>query len=144
MWESTKNKTFNLKKLDAEYTILYFYPKDNTPGCTREGLDFKKLYKKFLNLGADIFGVSRDSLKSHENFSEKMKCPFSLISDPEEILCKKFDVIKEKNMYGRKVMGIERSTFILDKKGKVIKEWRKIKVPGHAEEVLSSLKEILE
>ena len=122
--------------------VIYFYPKDNTPGCTQEGEDFRDLYKEFKKLKTEIYGVSRDSLKSHEGFKEKYKYPFELISDTEEKLCDLFDVIKEKNMYGKKYMGIERSTFLIDKEGKLSAEWRKVKVNGHAAEVLEEVKKI--
>ena len=122
--------------------VIYFYPKDNTPGCTQEGEDFRDLYKEFKTLKTEIYGVSRDSLKSHEGFKEKYKYPFELISDTEEKLCNLFDVIKEKNMYGKKYMGIERSTFLIDKEGKLSAEWRKVKVNGHAAEVLEEVKKI--
>ena len=122
--------------------VIYFYPKDNTPGCTQEGEDFRDLYKEFKKLKTEIYGVSRDSLKSHEGFKEKYKYPFELISDPEEKLCNLFDVIKEKNMYGKKYMGIERSTFLINKEGKLSAEWRKVKVNGHAAEVLEEVKKI--
>ena len=122
--------------------VIYFYPKDNTPGCTQEGEDFRDLYKEFKKLKTEIYGVSRDSLKSHEGFKEKYKYPFELISDTEEKLCNLFDVIKEKNMYGKKFIGIERSTFLIDEKGILRKEWRKVKVKDHVEEVLTVLKEI--
>ena len=119
--------------------VIYFYPKDNTPGCTQEGEDFRDLYKEFKKLKTEIYGVSRDSLKSHEGFKEKYKYPFELISDTEEKLCNLFDVIKEKNMYGKKYMGIERSTFLINKEGKLSAEWRKVKVSGHAAEVLEEV-----
>ncbi len=122
--------------------VIYFYPKDNTPGCTQEGEDFRDLYKEFKKLKTEIYGVSRDSLKSHEGFKEKYKYPFELISDAEEKLCNLFDVIKEKNMYGKKYMGIERSTFLINKEGKLSAEWRKVKVNGHAAEVLEEVKKI--
>ena len=122
--------------------VIYFYPKDNTPGCTQEGEDFRDLYKEFKKLKTEIYGVSRDSLKSHEGFKEKYKYPFELISDTEEKLCNLFDVIKEKNMYGKKYMGIERSTFLINKEGKLSAEWRKVKVNGHAAEVLEDVKKI--
>ena len=122
--------------------VIYFYPKDNTPGCTQEGEDFRDLYKEFKKLKTEIYGVSRDSLKSHEGFKEKYKYPFELISDTEEKLCNLFDVIKEKNMYGKKYMGIERSTFLINKEGKLSAEWRKVKVNGHASEVLEEVKKI--
>ena len=122
--------------------VIYFYPKDNTPGCSQEGEDFRDLYKEFKKLNTEIYGVSRDSLKSHERFKEKYKYPFELISDTEEKLCNLFDVIKEKNMYGKKYMGIERSTFLINKEGKLLAEWRKVKVNGHAAEVLEEVKKI--
>jgi peroxiredoxin Q/BCP len=123
--------------------ILYFYPKDSTPGCTQEGQDFRDLHPDFQALGAEILGVSRDSLKSHENFKCKQEFPFELLSDADESLCGQFDVIKLKNMYGKQVQGIERSTFLIDPEGKLAAEWRKVSVKGHAAEVLekvSSLK----
>ena len=122
--------------LKGKKVVLYFYPKDSTPGCTTEGQDFSSLHKKFKKENTLIFGLSRESIKSHDNFKEKQGFVFELISDPEEIICNQFDVIKEKSMYGRKYMGIERSTFIIDEKGRLIKEWRKVKVTGHAQEVL--------
>jgi len=122
--------------------VLYFYPKDSTPGCTREGQDFRDDIAKFRRASTVILGVSRDSVKSHENFKTKQAFPFDLLSDKEEKLCTQFDVIKEKNMYGKKVMGIERSTFLIDKKGVLQQEWRKVKVDGHAAEVLIAVKEL--
>jgi len=122
--------------------VLYFYPKDNTPGCTMEGTQFRDLHKQFAKVGAVIVGVSRDSLKSHQSFKAKMAFPFELVSDAEEKLCTEFDVIKMKNMYGRKVRGIERSTFVIDAKGRLVREWRKVKVPGHAEDVLEAVKAV--
>lgn len=138
--ESTGDKLFKLSECKGKVTVLYFYPKDSTPGCTVEGQDFTKLHKNFKKLGADVFGISRDSMKSHENFKAKQKYSIELLSDPDEKVCKLFDVIKEKNLYGRKFMGIERSTFVIDAQGKLVKEWRKVKVPGHAEEVLEFVK----
>ena len=120
--------------------VLYFYPKDNTPGCTTEGLQFRDLHAQFQKLGCTIYGVSRDSLKSHENFKTKMSFPFELLSDTDEIACKAFDVIKMKNLYGKKVRGIERSTFVIDDKGIVRHEWRGVKVPGHAQAILDFVK----
>ena len=137
---ATNETMVQLSKLKGSKVILYFYPKDSTPGCTKEGEGFRDHYKKFKKLDTEIFGISRDSLKSHEKFKEKYDFPFELISDEDEELCQIFDVIKEKNMYGKKVMGIERSTFVLDENGKLIQEWRKVKVPGHVEEVLSFIK----
>ena len=138
--ESTNEEEFNLKDNLKGFLILFFYPKDNTPGCTQEGLDFSENYRKFLNQNALIFGVSKDSLKSHENFKKKFKFKFDLISDEDEKICNMFDVIKEKNMYGKKYMGIERSTFIINKNGTLVKEWRKVKVKDHALEVLEYIK----
>jgi peroxiredoxin Q/BCP len=120
--------------------VLYFYPKDNTPGCTTEGGDFRDRHKEFKRLGCEIFGISRDSLKSHEGFKTKMNFPFELLADPDERVCKAFGVMKDKNMYGRKVRGIERSTFVVGDDGKLLREWRGVKVPGHAEEVLNFVK----
>jgi len=120
--------------------VLYFYPKDNTPGCTMEGAQFRDLYRQFQKAGAVIAGVSRDSLKSHEGFKAKMALPFELISDPDAKLCDAFGVIKMKNMYGRQVRGIERSTFLIDAEGKLAREWRGVKVAGHADEVLTAVK----
>ncbi|MBS0287779.1 MAG: peroxiredoxin [Proteobacteria bacterium] len=126
--------------LKGENLVIYFYPKDNTKGCTQEGLDFASLYKTFLKNKTNIIGISRDSLKSHEKFREKYALPFALIADTDEKLCKAFEVIKEKNMYGKKVMGIERSTFLIDKKGIVRQVWRKVKVQDHVKEVLAAVK----
>jgi peroxiredoxin Q/BCP len=134
--------TFNLADHRGRHLVLYFYPKDNTPGCTREGQDFRDNFGKFKRNRALVVGVSRDSLKSHENFKAKQNLPFELLSDPEETLCRLFDVIKEKNMYGRKVMGVERSTFLIDATGKLCREWRKVKVDGHAEEVLEAIRQL--
>jgi peroxiredoxin Q/BCP len=132
--------TFKLSDHAGHPVVLYFYPKDNTPGCTTEGAAFRDLYPKFRKLGAAVAGISRDSLKSHENFKAKMEFPFPLISDPDEKLCRQFDVIRMKNMYGKQVRGIERSTFVIDGRGNLVREWRKVKVPGHAEEVLEFVK----
>ena len=139
--KSTNENEFNLKDFQDGFIVLYFYPKDNTPGCTQEGIDFSNNYRKFKNLNTEIIGISKDNIKSHENFKKKYKYKFDLISDEDEKICKMFDVIKEKNMYGKKYMGIERSTFIIDKKGKLVKEWRKVKVKGHVEEVLKFIKD---
>ena len=139
--KSTNENEFNLKDFQDGFIVLYFYPKDNTPGCTQEGIDFSNNYRKFKNLNTEIIGISKDDIKSHENFKKKYKYKFDLISDEDEKICKMFDVIKEKNMYGKKYMGIERSTFIIDKKGKLLKEWRKVKVKGHVEEVLKFIKD---
>jgi len=124
----------------GRWLVLYFYPKDSTPGCTTEGLDFNALLPKFRRLGADVIGVSRDSLKSHQNFCAKQGFRFELASDSDETLCDAFGVIKEKNMYGRKVLGIERSTFLVDPDGVIRQSWRPVKVAGHAQAVLDALK----
>ena len=137
---STGNKTSRLSDFRGKNIVLYFYPKDNTPGCTLEGQDFRDNKRKFSARNTVILGVSRDSVKSHENFKSKQSFSFDLLSDPDEKLCKQFDVIKEKNMYGKKVIGIERSTFLIDENGVLVKEWRKVKVKGHVEEVLDELK----
>ena len=120
--------------------MLYFYPKDNTPGCTTESIAFRDLYAQFEAAGTEIYGLSRDSLRSHENFKAKLDLPFDLISDPDEAVCLQFGVMKMKNMYGKQVRGIERSTFIIDAAGKLVKEWRGVKVPNHADEVLAFVK----
>ena len=139
---ATSELEINSIDLIGKNVVLYFYPKDNTPGCTQEGEDFKDYYKEYKKLKTEIYGISRDSLKSHEGFKTKYKYPFELISDPDEKLCNLFDVIKEKNMYGKKYMGIERSTFLINKDGKLSAEWRKVKVNGHAIEVLEAVKKI--
>lgn len=139
---ATSETTVQLTKLKGKKIILYFYPKDDTSGCTREGEDFRDNYKKFRRAGVEIFGISRDSLKSHEKFKDKYDFPFELISDEDEELCSLFDVMKMKSMYGKKYRGIERSTFVIDDKGKLAKEWRKVKVPGHVDEVLEFVKSI--
>lgn len=118
--------------------IMYFYPKDNTPGCTTETQDFKTLHDQFLAIGCVVVGVSRDSLKSHENFSKKLELPFPLIADTDEAVCNLYGVIKQKKMYGKDVRGIERSTFLIDARGKLVQVWRGVKVPGHAQEVLQA------
>ena len=132
--------TFKLSAQKGHPVVLYFYPKDNTPGCTTEGANFRDLHKSFAKLGAVVVGCSRDSMKSHENFKAKMEFPFDLLSDADEALCKQFDVIKMKNMYGKKVRGIERSTFVIDGAGNLAREWRGLKVTGHAQEVLDFVK----
>ena len=136
---ATSDTTVSLKDLKGKNVVLYFYPKDSTPGCTQEGQDFRDNYKKFQTLNTEIFGISRDKLSSHERFKEKQDFPFELISDEDESLCQLFDVIKEKNMYGKKVMGIERSTFLIDAQGKLHQEWRKVKVKEHVAEVLEAV-----
>lgn len=139
---ATGDKTVRLKDLRGKNVVIYFYPKDSTPGCTTEGRDFSENHRKFSRAGTVILGVSRDSLKSHENFKAKQEFPFDLLSDADEKACKIFDVIKEKNMYGRKVLGIERSTFLIDKEGRLNREWRKVRVKGHVDEVLDAAKAI--
>jgi peroxiredoxin Q/BCP len=138
--DATGEKTVQLKELRGKNVVIYFYPKDATPGCTSEGQDFRDLHTKFKRANTVILGVSKDSIASHEKFKAKQEFPFDLLSDPDEELCKQFDVIKEKNMYGKKHMGIERSTFLIDDAGKLRSEWRKVKVKGHAEEVLEAVK----
>ena len=134
---STGNKTFELAQAKGRHLVIYFYPKDNTPGCTTEGQNFRDQFAEFQSANCDIVGISRDSLKSHENFKTKMAFPFELLSDSDEAVCELFGVMKLKNMYGKQVRGIERSTFVIDSKGILRKEWRGVKVPGHVEEVLA-------
>jgi len=141
--EATKIETFQLAKLPHEINIIYFYPRDNTPGCTRETEDFTSNFEKIKKLGVGVYGVSADPLSSHEKFSAKLSVPFPLVSDVNQELCEKFKVIKMKNMYGKKFKGIERSTFIVNAKGKVLKEWRGVKVADHVAEVISSLEELI-
>ena len=136
--ESTGDKKVRLKDLRGQNVVIYFYPKDSTPGCTLEGQDFRDHHAAFRKANTVVLGVSRDSLKSHENFRAKQKFPFDLLSDADEKLCRQFDVIHEKNMYGRKVMGVVRSTFLIDGKGILRHEWRKVRVKGHVEEVLAA------
>jgi peroxiredoxin Q/BCP len=136
----TGGQTFELQGRPAKYTVLYFYPKDNTPGCTTEAMNFRDHFDEITALGASVYGISRDSLRSHESFKAKLGLPFELISDPEEAVCNQFDVMKMKNMYGKKVRGVERSTFVIDANGKVVKEWRGVKVNDHVAEVLEFLK----
>ena len=137
---ATGNQTIKLSSLKGKNIVIYFYPKDSTPGCTLEGQDFRDNIRKFSSRNTVILGVSRDKLASHEKFKSAQKFPFELLSDEDENLCKLFDVIKEKNMYGRKVIGIERSTFLIDEKGILRNEWRKVKVKGHVDEVLEAVK----
>ena len=137
---ATRDKTIQLKELRGQNVVIYFYPKDSTPGCTLEGQDFRDLHAKFRLQKTVILGVSRDSVASHEKFREKQQFPFDLISDPDEAVCRHFDVIHEKTLYGRKFMGIVRSTFLIDASGKLRREWRKVKVKGHADEVFDAVK----
>ncbi len=127
---------------EGKNLVIFFYPKDNTPGCTLEGQDFRDNYASFTELNAEILGVSRDSIKSHENFKNKQSFPFQLLSDPDEVMCKSFDVMREKSMYGKKYIGVDRSTFLINSKGLIVKEWRSVKVKGHVMEVLEALKDI--
>ena len=137
---ATSDQTIHMKSLRGKKVVIYFYPKDSTPGCTTEGQDFRDLHAKFRRQNAVILGVSRDSIASHEKFKAKHKFPFDLLSDPDESLCKKFDVIHEKSLYGRKFLGVVRSTFLIDENGKLRQEWRKVKVKGHAATVLEVVK----
>ena len=138
----TSGKEIAFETLKGSKVVLYFYPKDNTPGCTTEGVDFARLNPEFEALGAVVLGVSRDSVKSHEGFKTKHCFSFELISDAEEVLCEAFGVIKMKNMYGKQVRGIERSTFVFDEKGKLLREWRGVKVDGHAQAVLDYVRSL--
>ena len=133
---ATGEKSFSLADISDRYLVMYFYPKDSTPGCTTEAQQFRDLHDEFVNAGCVVVGVSRDSIRSHENFKAKQNLPFDLLSDADEHLCTRFAVIKEKKMYGNTVRGIERSTFIIDGRGVLRHEWRGIKVPGHAQAVL--------
>lgn len=133
-------RSASLADYAGRWLVLYFYPKDSTPGCTTEGLDFNSLLPKFHRLGADVLGVSRDSVKSHDNFRAKQGFAFDLVSDADQALCRAFDVIHEKNMYGRKVLGVVRSTFLISPESRIAQEWRGVKVPGHAQAVLDALK----
>jgi thioredoxin-dependent peroxiredoxin len=139
---SSGGTTWSLGQAAGRKLVIYFYPKDMTSGCTRESQDFRDLYSAFRKAGVDIVGVSRDSVKSHDKFIDKEKLPFPLLCDADEKLCKQFDVIQEKSLYGKKYLGIERSTFLLDGTGILRREWRKVKVPGHAEEVLEAAKSL--
>jgi len=141
---ATNDRTITDSDFSGHYTILYFYPKDNTPGCTTEGQDFSASYAELKQLNAQVFGVSKDSIRKHENFKAKFDFPFDLISDPDETLCNIFDVIKLKKNYGREYMGIERSTFLISPEGKLIHEWRKVKVKEHVKEVMDTLKTLSE
>ncbi|MGZ3768899.1 MAG: peroxiredoxin [Bdellovibrio sp.] len=139
---SSNGESFSLSSKKGKKIILYFYPKDSTPGCTMEGIEFNELLPQFKKLNAEVYGVSRDSLKSHDKFICKYDFKFDLLSDEEEELCKLFDVIKEKNMYGKKVLGIERSTFVIDEDQKLVGEFRKVKAQGHAAEILNYIKNL--
>lgn len=137
---STADEPFSLSDFKGQNLVLFFYPKDSTPGCTIEGHDFTKLHKKFKKLNTEVFGVSKDGLKSHFKFIEKQGYSFDLLSDEEKVVCDFFEVMKEKQLYGKKYIGVERSTFLIDEKGKLVKVWRGVKVPGHAEEVYEFVK----
>jgi thioredoxin-dependent peroxiredoxin len=139
---STGNRMFKLSAALGSPLVFYFYPKDNTPGCTTEGQEFRDLHGEFSRCGCAVYGVSRDSIKSHEGFKSKMSFPFELLSDPDEKVCNLFGVMKMKNMYGKTVRGVERSTFVIDPEGVVRKEWRGLRVPGHAREVLEFVKSL--
>ncbi len=137
---ATGEKVFSLSQMRGKHVVIYFYPKDDTPGCTTEGENFRDNYSAFERLNCVIVGISRDSIKSHENFKAKMEFPFDLLSDEDETVCQQFDVIRMKNMYGKQVRGIERSTFLIDADGNLRREWRGVKVPGHVDEVLEFVK----
>jgi peroxiredoxin Q/BCP len=139
---ATSGTNFKLSDYLGKTLVIYFYPKDNTPGCTTQGMQFRDNYAEFQALNTEIFGVSRDSLKSHENFKAKFTFPFELLADTEEVACSIFGVMKMKNMYGKQVRGVERSTFVIDKNGVLIKEWRGVKVDGHAQEVLNFIQSL--
>ena len=140
---SSNNKNFEIKKILKQYLVIYFYPRDNTPGCTNEAKDFSKLYKEFKKLNCEIFGISKDSIESHQKFISKFKIPFQLLSDEKIIALKKYGAWGEKSMYGKKFMGIKRTTVLINPKGKIIKIWNNVKVKDHAKEVLSCLKEAI-
>lgn len=139
---ATSGTNFKLSDHLGKTLVIYFYPKDNTPGCTTQGIQFRDHYAAFKTLNTEIFGISRDSLKSHENFKAKFSFPFELLADTEELACSIFGVMKMKNMYGKQVRGVERSTFVIDKNGALIKEWRGVKVEGHAQEVLNFIQSL--
>jgi peroxiredoxin Q/BCP len=140
--ECTSNLILSNKDFIGQNLVIYFYPKDSTPGCTTEGLNFTDNHEKFKKLNTEVIGVSRESIKSHENFKLKQSFPFELLSDPDEKVCNAFDVMKLKSMYGRQYIGIDRSTFLINTEGKVIKEWRTVKVKGHVDEVLAAVKDL--
>ncbi len=139
---ATGSRELKLQDFAGNPVVVYFYPRDNTPGCTTQGQGFRDLYPEFKALNCEIVGISRDKAATHDKFAEKHGFPFPLLADTEEKLCNEFDVIKEKNMYGKKVMGIERSTFLFDANGKLARDWRKVRVPGHVEEVLQAVREL--
>ena len=140
--EATSKQVISNQTYKDKNVVIYFYPKDSTPGCTTEGQEFRDNYKKFKKYNTEILGVSRESIKSHENFKSKQNFPFELLSDPDEKVCKAFDVMKMKSMYGRQYMGVDRSTFIVNDQGKIIKEWRSVKVKGHVQEVLETVEKL--
>ena len=140
--EATSEQVISNQTYKDKNVVIYFYPKDSTPGCTTEGQEFRDNYKKFKKYNTEILGVSRESIKSHENFKSKQNFPFELLSDPDEKVCKAFDVMKMKSMYGRQYMGVDRSTFIVNDQGKIIKEWRSAKVKGHVQEVLETVEKL--
>lgn len=140
--EATSEQVISNQTYKDKNVVIYFYPKDSTPGCTTEGQEFRDNYKKFKKYNTEILGVSRESIKSHENFKSKQNFPFELLSDPDEKVCKAFDVMKMKSMYGRQYMGVDRSTFIVNDQGKIIKEWRSVKVKGHVQEVLETIEKL--
>ena len=141
--EATNNQTLSNASFVGKNLVVFFYPKDSTPGCTIEGQEFRDNYKEFKKMNTEILGVSRESIKSHENFKLKQNFPFELLSDPDEKVCKAFDVMKLKSMYGREYMGVDRSTFIIDEKGKIQTEWRGVKVKGHVQEVLEAVRDLV-
>ena len=140
--EATSEQVISNQTYKDKNVVIYFYPKDSTPGCTTEGQEFRDNYKKFKKYNTEILGVSRESIKFHENFKSKQNFPFELLSDPDEKVCKAFDVMKMKSMYGRQYMGVDRSTFIVNDQGKIIKEWRSVKVKGHVQEVLETVEKL--
>lgn len=140
--EATNNEVISNSTYKGKNLVIYFYPKDSTPGCTTEGQEFRDAYKKFKKLNTKILGVSRDSIRSHENFKSKQNFPFELLSDPDERVCKAFGVMKLKSLYGREYMGVDRSTFIVNAKGIIRNEWRNVKVKGHVQEVLEAIKDL--
>ena len=140
--EATSEQVISNQTYKDKNVVIYFYPKDSTPGCTTEGQEFRDNYKKFKKYNTEILGVSRESIKSHDNFKSKQNFPFELLSDPDEKVCKAFDVMKMKSMYGRQYMGVDRSTFIVNDQGKIIKEWRSVKVKGHVQEVLETVEKL--